>query len=48
MSKVTKFMASIVGALFYTLAILIFTAEGNFRKGEQEMKPPIKDENGQN
>lgn len=41
-------MANIVGKLFYTLAILIFTAKGNFEAGEEEMNPPKKAENESN
>jgi len=44
MSKVTRFMANIVGRLFFTLAILIYTAEGNFQAGKNEIQPPNDDQ----
>jgi len=44
MSKVTRFMASIVGKLFYTLAVMIYVAEGSFEAGKNEIQPPNDDQ----
>jgi len=38
MSKTTRLLARIVGAFFYTLAVVIFTAKGSFEVGREEME----------
>jgi len=38
MSKVTRLLARMVGAFFYTLAVVIFTAKGSFVEGQTEIE----------
>jgi hypothetical protein len=38
MSKVTRLLARMVGAFFYTLAVLIHVAKGSFEAGREEIE----------
>lgn len=37
MSKATRMLARIVGALFYTVAVVIYVAKGSFERGRTEI-----------